>query len=235
MRMVLMLLLLLGLGCEPAHTREEVQASTDRGTAGSGKSSQAATLAARPQGRSPSGAPLPPLQLVAEPVRGEAPLAVHFRVSGAEMGALLRWEFGEGTVHEGTQPEAWHRYQTPGTYVVRVRDIPAEREASAVLEVTERALDLDVEAVPDIGRAPLQVEFRLVLSDPGEPLRSIRWNFGDGHEADGAIVRHLFTEPGGFWVTVQVERKTGSLLQRDVFVQVDPPAGVQSEGNEEDG
>lgn len=45
--------------------------------------------------------------------------------------------------------------------------------------------------------------------DPdGQGLR-LSWNFGDGTEASGAVVRHRFTAPGSYTVTVRAQDATG--------------------------
>jgi len=226
-RVWLWLVLLLWSGCERSPAPRPADVGT--GVAQVAESARSQTTGARAALR-PSTPPsadrsLAPFQLSANPASGEVPLTVRFRVNGAAPGASLLWSFGDGCVEESTASELFHRYERPGTFMVQVHDQGgAGVVASVAVEAHERALEIDIEAVPDIGRAPLAVQFRLVRNDPSEPLRAVRWDFGDGHQSSGEATSHLFTEPGTFLVVVEVERENGAQLRRDVYVQVDPRA-----------
>lgn len=167
-------------------------------------------------------------RLDAHPTAGSAPLVVRFRVSGLPQASALRWAFGDGVIEEHMASEVVHTYERAGEYQAIVTAIASGQQAMVGVRVSEAPLDVDLEAVPDIGRAPLQVRFQVVLSDPDAPLRSIQWDFGDGHAAEGRAVTHVFTEPGTFVVTARIERQSGSVIVRDVYVQVDPPAHEHS-------
>lgn len=73
----------------------------------------------------------------ATPESGEAPLAVAF-AAGESTGEIVEyvWEFGDGTVGEGAEPE--HTYATPGEHEVLLRVVTAtgaEATASTVIDV----------------------------------------------------------------------------------------------------
>ncbi|MDR3752440.1 MAG: PKD domain-containing protein [Terracidiphilus sp.] len=67
--------------------------------------------------------------------------------------------------------------------------------------VTAQSPDFEMR-VPPSAQGGETVEFRAISS--GEtPVLGYRWNFGDGVTGDGAEVRHTYTQPGSYTVTVE--------------------------------
>lgn len=64
-------------------------------------------------------------------------------------------------------------------------------------------------------------EFDLVLAPQPDGAAAARWSFGDGHEAVGAAVRHVWWQPGAFTVRVTTTH-TGKPVQAETTVVVDP-------------
>lgn len=230
---LLLVIGLTGFGCQPsARTPPEgatAPASPHALSAPLAATSPSKPLAVKPA-RDSTPDPAHP-RLDAVPTAGSAPLVVRFRVSGLPQASALRWAFGDGVIEEHMSGEVAHTYERAGEYQAIVTAIASGQQAMAWVRVSEAPLDVDLEAVPDLGRAPLQVRFQVVLSDPDAPLRSIQWDFGDGHSAEGRAVTHVFTEPGSFLVTARLERESGSVIVRDVYVQVDPSAPPDSMDN----
>jgi len=82
--------------------------------------------------------------------------------------------------------------------------------------------DLDIDVDPDLGRAPLSVDFRAVTGGNSEEL-FYRWDFGDGSSATGRHVRHVYRSPGTFTARLTARSAAYVSRVRDVLVQVDPP------------
>ncbi len=82
---------------------------------------------------------------------------------------------------------------------------------------------------PVRGEAPLQVVFDGSLSTPpGSPITSLRWDFGDGESASGAVVSHWYREEGTYHARLTVtdaQGRTGT-AQVPVVVGVSYPLDV---------
>ncbi len=126
--------------------------------------------------------------------------------------ADYRWTFGDGRTGTGPRPE--HVYERPGSYQVRLTvadDSGTPRNlASDTLQVVVNAAPI-ADAGPDMIVAPGQeVTFSGARSlDPDGDLAAYLWDFRDGSQAEGAIVRHRFAAPGVYQVRLQVADATG--------------------------
>ena len=115
------------------------------------------------------------------------------------------WDFGNGEVYSGNTPPP-QIYDTPGSYVVDL-----------VVENSEGCPDLDQEVI-EIYESPV-VNFiadnvcqgsvsqftDLSSFDPGDPIISWSWNFGDGGTSDLPDPTHVFNGTGVFFITLDVE------------------------------
>jgi len=90
------------------------------------------------------------------------------------------------------------------------------------VEILQDALDIDIEAVPDIGHAPLTVHFSAVLTNPPSAPLSYDWDFGDAGHATENPTTHTYTAAGQYTATLAVSDSTGQLGEGDVEIQVDP-------------
>ncbi len=79
--------------------------------------------------------------------------------------------------------------------------------------LAELADDLKVDQA-----APLQVKFTSVSSDPDGTIVATKWDFGDGEQAEGAAVTHVFVNEGSFAVTLTVTDDDGASAQAKVSV-----------------
>src|SRR5262249_51274147 len=89
------------------------------------------------------------------------------------------------------------------TVALKVRILPTRGGAEVTplptepgqidVEILQDALDIDIEAVPDIGHAPLTVHFSSVLSNPPSAPLSYDWDFGDGGHATENPTTHTYT------------------------------------------
>lgn len=131
------------------------------------------------------------------------------------------WDFGDGATARSVL--AAHRFETPGTYDVRltVRDDAgvANSQASVVRQVTVSAApEADVIAPGAI--CPIEPALWSVAAVEGT---EVRWWFGDGTEAQGAAVSHAFARPGLYPVQVALDNGAGlvnSRASREVHARV---------------
>jgi PKD repeat protein len=149
-------------------------------------------------------------------LRGTAPLRVVFR--DASMGAIgeFTWDFGDGTDARGELVA--HVFKEPGRYPVRLTVRGPEGRSEKIREVEvlpAGQVVVDFEAVPDKGRALLEVRFRNL----SQGADRFRWDFGDGSTSEEREPVHLFRRPGIHTVRLRGENSFGSdSMERSVTV-----------------
>jgi PKD repeat protein len=132
-------------------------------------------------------------------------------------GKIVRyvWDFGDGTTAEGVKPR--HAFEKPGTYKVKltVTDDSASicSAATDVVEVTVNAPPVAI-AGPDrevwIGGAADAVLLDATASHHQNGLAlTFAWQIGNSDAKLGERVRHTFTAPGVYPVTLTVTDSTG--------------------------
>jgi PKD repeat protein len=161
----------------------------------------------------------------ADPSSGGAPLTVSFsaEVSDAPAGVQYRWDFGDHSQSSG-RLEVQHTYTSAGEYTATfsVNGSGVDELQEVDIEVTEEGFDLDVNADPDIGTAPLNVEFTAMLDeDLPEPVL-FQWDFGDGGRDFSNPAHHTYRQPGQYTATLLVTNGLGQVARRELEIQVDP-------------
>ncbi len=125
-----------------------------------------------------------------------------------------RWDFGDG--HLGTGAEPTHRYEAPGTYLVKLR---VSDSSSAPNDSASDTLQVVVNAppIPQITVATIsvavgdEVAFSAENShDPDGRLIAYRWDFADGVSRDGIKTKHIYKAPGSYNVTLSVSDDSGT-------------------------
>jgi PKD repeat protein len=161
----------------------------------------------------------------ADPTSGGAPLTVSFsaEVSDTPAGVQYRWDFGDHT-QPSTRLTVQHTYASAGEYSATFRVAgPGVNESQEVdIKVTEEGFDLDVNADPDIGTAPLSVEFSVMLDDDLTQPISFQWDFGDGSREFSNPAHHTYRQPGQYTATLLVTNGRGQVARRELEIQVDP-------------
>lgn len=131
------------------------------------------------------------------------------------------WEFGDGATARGVL--AAHRYERAGTYDVSLTVI--DDAATGNSEQTQ-VRTVEVSAAPVAGLAapgalcPGESRTWGVAVAPGT---GVRWEFGDGSQADGAEVSHGFDAPGLYPVRVEMDTGSGlpgSLRSEEIYARV---------------
>jgi hypothetical protein len=147
----------------------------------------------------------------------------------------LEWDFGDGTPRQRQGPNQdgqmgsyrrQHTYLKPGTYMVTVEaynganrisvqkrlevfDVPASSLFAVFSSVDGKAL-----------RAGGEIEFRAETRRAVEALLFL-WDFGDGAQAQGPLVRHAYARPGTYEVRL-VASGAGSRQAAAITIEVLP-------------
>lgn len=130
------------------------------------------------------------------------------------------WDFGDGTIGEGET--ASHLYQTPGTYTVVLR-VTDGRGAVAIARQTLRIASPN--SPPSASfvatqESPLLWSFDSSASGDEDGIVAHLWDLGDGHTQAGEQIRHRYTSPGNYTVTLRVvdARDAASIASRLITV-----------------
>ncbi len=79
-------------------------------------------------------------------------------------------------------------------------------------------------ASPDVGAAPLHVDFHDTSSDPDGDAIARHWSFGDGASQDGGTSpTHTYRDPGEYTVTLSVEDPSGETDSKSKVIHVGRP------------
>jgi len=164
----------------------------------------------------------PPVARSTQPTR---PIAVgeiaEFDASASEDldGTILSytWQFGDGAIGEG--PVVDYAYAAPGVYPVTLTVTDDSATGSDTHEIT---FDVTVSAAPiaDIGPDRVVTESVVAFdggrsSDADGVITLYEWDFGDGATATGERVRHAYSEPGVYEVSLRVTDDSGAPLNVD--------------------
>ncbi len=177
---------------------------------------------------SDSNQPAPGLALRAnaEPSSGGAPLQVTFEgeVNEGVAGVRYRWDFGDGTTANGLN--ATHTYQSAGEYVATLRGTgPGVDDVDDVsITVEEEGFEVEIEADPDVGRAPLHVQFAATVDEDIPGPITVQWDFGDGARDSTNTATHTYRQPGEYTVLVTATNAQGQIARRDATITVDDNA-----------
>jgi PKD repeat protein len=142
--------------------------------------------------------------IAASPTTGTAPFTTTLAATVNRAGTTtMEWSFGDDTP-VGSRSSVPHTFTEPGTYQVSVRATVDGQTATKLLLVQVTAAPLAAKlAVSDIRTVEgLSVGFD--ASPSSGPVRSVRWDFGDGTFGDGYTPSHTYTTPGTYTVTLTV-------------------------------
>ena len=142
------------------------------------------------------------------------------------------WAFGDGASEVGTP--AFHAYDKPGEYVVRLDIIDAQGDGAT-----------QTQSVKIAGRPPIaSFTFTPERPDLGEPVRfdasashdpdgriiAYRWDFDADGEIDletaDAVVDHTFAEPGRHDIVLSVVDDTGLIAHTSPHAERGIPPGI---------
>ncbi len=163
---------------------------------------------------------LPTAVLSSSTAAGDAPLTVNFNGASSTTPnpPIVRYDWTFGDSSSGTGATTSHTYITAGTYhteltvedskglkakvdtpIIVVGSVAPNKKPTAVIstDLTE-------------GNAPFTVTFNgSPSSDPDGSLVRYEWNFGDGATTVGRIVKHTYSSPANYTVSLQITDDRG--------------------------
>ena len=162
----------------------------------------------------------------ADPDSGGAPLMVNFvaQFEGGPPGLEYRWDFGDDTPLV-RQLRVQHTYQQAGDYTATfsVTGPDVEESDEVRISVDEEGFDFDIETDPDVGSAPLKVQFNGRLDEDLPGPFYFQWDFGDGGRDVSNPTTHSYREAGEYTATATVTNAQGQHTTREVQITVDAP------------
>jgi PKD repeat protein len=123
------------------------------------------------------------------------------------------WDFGDGTTGTGVTVE--HAYADDGLYIVKLTvtdDDGATATTTAAKAVANRPPIASFTENATIAYRGEVIRFNATESfDPDGYIASYFWTFGDGTNATGVIVDHIYINDGNYTVTLTVTDDDGAL------------------------
>lgn len=170
----------------------------------------------------------PPVAAIDAPDRVAAGVLTRFDASAAKDndGVITDyiWDFGDGNTGRGVAGE--HRYETPGVYALSlaVVDDAGVANSTTVLrrEVVVNPAPKAGLAVPPAICAGAPQDWQLAVAEDV----AVKWSFGDGTTAEGAIASHVYEKPGLFPVRVATDdglNLSNSQQIEEVYARVNAP------------
>ena len=122
---------------------------------------------------------------------------------------ILEWDFGNGRTAVGEI--VTHAFDEAGTYKVSLTATNEAGSSSSTLTVSVIAgVEPPVAAIAAVRTVVVTDQMiRFESVSLNEPTRET-WNFGDGSQGSGTVVRHSFSEPGEYRVALVVENSEGT-------------------------
>ena len=163
---------------------------------------------------------LPPTAAIdAAPLRGSAPLTVHFDASrSTDDGAIIEynWDFGDADQDEPVRtPTSEHSYETPGQYTVRllvIDDCGLVGESTRTIHVVNSPPLANFRLSTDAPGVGEQVVFDASGSiDLDGRIVDVAWDFGDGRSMRGTLVGHAYEAVGLYTVRLTVTDDGGAM------------------------
>jgi large repetitive protein len=189
-----------------------------------------------------------PQALITAPTAAPMGEAVHFDASASSAAAQdettrivsYQWDFGDGNHGEGAQVS--HVYAQEGRYFVTLT-LETDAENACNRATSRQVLHINAPPQAVIAGGDRRAAVHEVLSfdasashDTDGLISAYHWDFGDGNEAHGIQVRHRYSHPGLYSVTLMVSDEAAlanSQHRSSVQVQVNAPpqAHIQVEKN----
>jgi hypothetical protein len=146
--------------------------------------------------------------------------------SGGQAPYLFSWDFGNGTLVNGTETESVafassgsptiHCDVTDGAHTVATAATSVTVDAAPVVNVTSLPGDVDVGEAVALSCVP----------SLGTPAFTISWTFGDGTIGSNSPVDHTYATAGPEVVTCSVTDATTTTVLRSLTVPVSPRLSV---------
>jgi PKD repeat protein len=160
----------------------------------------------------------PEIDFYANATVGVVPLHVKFyAINTGGSVEQWYWEFGDGATSAERDPI--HIYEVPGSYTVSLTatgpggtDIATKHNYINAQALPEPPPDIDFEATPVSGYAPLTVNF--VATNTGGLVEQWFWDFGDGNTSTLQDPTHVYETAGNYTVCLQATGPGGTDIER---------------------
>jgi PKD repeat protein len=157
---------------------------------------------------------------------GNAPLSVSFQsaVRGGSAPYTYLWTFGDGSA-VSLANETTHTYTSAGAFgatltVVDGTGAIASAHVALLAGSLSGTLVASASAFVSAGTAPFLASFEASAVGGSAPY-TLSWEFGDGSAAvSGALVAHVYTHPGTYLATLNVQDADGNVTTAHAQVSV---------------
>jgi PKD repeat protein len=132
---------------------------------------------------------------------------------GSRSGLTYSWDFGDGTTGSGAR--VTHRYTKSGAYSVSLTVVNQRGSTGTMTQFVNVGVSAAPTAAFSFSPTNPEVDQSVFFNagastaGPGRTIVSYRWTFGDGGTGSGLTVRHRFTKPGTWTVTLTVTDDLG--------------------------
>ncbi|MFH1514572.1 MAG: PKD domain-containing protein [bacterium] len=173
----------------------------------------------------------PKVTINATPASGRVPLTVVFGVNVLAAAGFpivgYQWNFGDGGQSADQNPT--HIFTVAGTYSVSCTAVDSDGQTgqdTIQINVSELGAPVvTVQATPDSGFAPLDVQFNSIVDlDGGATAIGYSWDFGDGGQSTEASPAHTYSNAGQYTATCVVTDSNNKIGQGSVDVTVNESA-----------
>ncbi len=173
------------------------------------------------------------VSIKADPESGKAPLEVQFKARITEKdsssdkelseGYTYNWDFADGETSDEKNPV--HTFKSPGEYTVKLEvtnRCGQIKEAEKKITIVKSCppFSIEINAEPEEGLVPLEVQFKTLLYEKGKGSYSYQWDFGDGSTSTEKDPLHTFNQAGIYNVILEVENECGSLKKAEREIKV---------------
>jgi gliding motility-associated-like protein len=161
--------------------------------------------------------PSPEVEFLHSPPHGCAPLTLSCLQNTSTALAYI-WNFGDGSPVSNADAPV-HTYAQPGIYAlqfVAVHTGGCLAEAAPLEVVVSAAAAPHIVAEPSAPAIFYLPNATLLLQDIGTASSAWNWDFGDGQQAQGAVVGHTFSQPGIYFVTLRSHNAEGCLTTAEI-------------------
>lgn len=173
------------------------------------------------------------VSIKANPQSGKAPLEVQFKARVSEEGAssdkelsegyTYKWDFADGETSDDKNPV--HTFKNPGEYTVKLEvtnRCGQTKEAEKKITVIEScpSFSIEINAEPEEGLVPLEVQFKALLYEKGKGSYTCTWDFGDGNTSTEKDPLHTYPTAGIYQVILKVINECGTEKEAQKEIKV---------------
>jgi PKD repeat protein len=172
----------------------------------------------------------PPTAVVSGPSQAGQGQSITFSGSNSTASAghtiaTYAWNFGDGTTGNGDSVS--HSYANAGSFVVSLTvtdDLGQTGTATLTIQITEQGPTANFDN-PKYGNVGDVISFngRESTAAAGHSITDYDWSFGDGSDASGSKVDHIFNRTGDFDVKLKVTDDQGLTSEVKHHIEISGP------------